>query len=68
MPEKKGMLEFLAWLSQVCVYLVWTELSTGSASICDIAYRYGIDKILILNRKIDLESIRPSPLELLFYK
>jgi hypothetical protein len=27
MPEKKVMLEFLAWLSQVCVYLVWTELS-----------------------------------------
>jgi retinol dehydrogenase-12 len=27
-----------------------------------------IDTILILNRKIDLESIRPTPLELLFYK
>jgi nucleotide-binding universal stress UspA family protein len=40
----------------------------GSASIRDIANRYDIDMILILNRKIDLELIRPTPLELLFYK
>ena len=53
-------MRLLNWLSVVS--------AAGSASIRDIAYRYGIDTILILNRKIDLESIRPTPLELLFYK
>jgi hypothetical protein len=45
-----------------------TQNEAGSASIREIAYRYVIGKILILNREIDLESIRPTPLELLFYK
>jgi hypothetical protein len=42
--------------------------SSGSASIRDIEYGYGVDTVLRLNRKIVLESIRPAPLKSLFYR